>query len=158
MLYIFAEVPAPQAGELGSWLLSLAIILVIVDSAVSVVKAIWFPSRALDSSNLASKTEVVILNQNVLMMKEQIAGCMTRVDLTRLETQMMQIVENHKDLAKHTFNYRDKVTESIADLRVAQETIRREIRDETMKLGAMLVAKIETASKTATESHKQHRE
>lgn len=133
---IFAADPSP--AELGTVIIALAFILLMLERIASLIRFFW-PNQLMG----AGKPN---------------GDYATRSDISRLEKQIGDLTTDYKDLLKSTFSRYDEFGKTVADLRVGQEGLRREIHDEVSKLGVILVAKIELATKAAIESHKHHGE
>jgi hypothetical protein len=139
MIYtIFAADPSP--ADLGTAIISFAFILLIVERIASLVRFFW-PHQPV--------AQAVAVKPN--------GDYATRADISRLEKQLGDLTTDYKDLLKSTFDRYDGFNKTVADLRVGQEELRREIHDEVSKLGIILVAKIDAATKAAIESHQHAR-
>lgn len=134
---IFAADPTPS--EIGTVLLSLAFILLVVERVAALTRFFW-PSR---------DREIVIP-----AVPAKNGDYATKTDILRLEKQMADLTTDYKDLLKSSFDRYDGFNKTIADLRVGQEALRREIHDEFHKIVDTLVTHIKIAEKNATESHK----
>lgn len=137
---IFAADPSPTPSDIGTVIVSFAFILLVVERILSLVRFFW-PGQY--GMSMAGKVN---------------GDYATKTDMSRLEKQIAELTTDYKDLLKSTFDRYDGFNKTVADLRVGQESLRREIHDEVSKLGVLLVEKIEFATKVAADSHKQMRE
>lgn len=130
---IFAADPTPT--ELGTVVISLAFILLMLERIASLIRFFW-PNQMPGGAGKPN------------------GDYATKSDISRLEKQLGDLTTDYKDLLKSTFDRYDGFNKTVADLRVGQEELRREIHDEVSKLGVILVAKIEAATRAAIESYK----
>lgn len=145
---LFAEAEAKTSvsfADIGMVLTALAVILLVIDR----VKTIFWPSKPMDEEYVRKAelsqelTEIktshskyvddlkIDSNDQIKDLKEKMETFVTRLELQRLESQILVLVNDHKDLVKWTATKYDDMSRSISDLRVSIEQVRREIRVET---------------------------
>jgi len=119
-LGLFAQEPYPviTVGEIGTWVMGLALILLILDRA----KSLFWPSKPI--------AEEYIRRAELEEIKNKLENFVTRLELQRLEQQIINLGNDHKDLAKSTQLKYDDMCKSINELRVSIEQVRREVHVE----------------------------
>jgi hypothetical protein len=126
-LDLFAQEPLPTVTphEIGSVLMAVAIILLVVER----LKALFWPLHAPRSP--IPRNEEYVKRAELDETKIKLENFVTRLELQRLEQQMINLAQDHKDLSKSTTAKYDEMCKSISDLRVTVEQVRREIHVET---------------------------
>lgn len=92
----------------------------------------------------AHKTDIKTEWRSELIdLRTSLASYVTRVELQRLEQQLLTVISDHKELARTTQSQYQELQRTSGDMRVSQEALRREIREETSKVAAIVSDKID---------------
>lgn len=119
-LGLFAQesYPVVPVGEIGTWVMGLALFLLILDR----IKSLFWPNKTLG--------EEYVRRAELEEIKNKLENFVTRLELQRLEQQIINLGNDHKDLAKSTQTKYDDMCKSINELRVSIEQVRREVHIE----------------------------
>jgi hypothetical protein len=120
-MYLFAQepMPTPSMHDLGVVVMGVAVILLALDR----FKAIFWPT--------VSHEEAFVRHIELEEIKTRMDNFVTRLELQRLEQQMISLAQDHKDLAKVSSAKYDEMCKAVNELRVTIEQVRREIKEET---------------------------
>lgn len=139
---LFLELPAPGAQELGNWLLSFALVLVIADR----VRAIFWPHKPAKEAFVTKddvdklqgdhavaldklKTEhMSALRELKLEVERNLTQFVTRLEWRQLEQQIAQLNVDQRELAKSTLARYEQLNTTTVDMRVAVEALRGDLR------------------------------
>lgn len=123
--------PAPTATDIGSLVIGIAFILLVIERIASLVRLFW-PHKQVNGDYA------------------------TTADIIRLEERLGILTNDYKELVKTAFDHYDIFNKTIADLRVGQEVLRREIGQEVVKATESVLMRIDRAEKVAADSHHKH--
>jgi len=133
---LFADfVPSPS--DLGSLMIGLVFILLFFERLTSAVRFFWPAKHVENGNNTAIKNDYA-----------------TKADIVRLEGRIGELTKDYKDLLKSSFDRYEAFTQMVANLRVGQEALHRELCDEMAKAIAIISDKIDRAENRAMNGHK----
>jgi len=124
----FGQIPTPIPSSLGEWVISLAMILIILDRG----KALFWPNKP--------RTEQYVDQTQFSELKETLANYVTRIELKRLEDDIANLTAEHKELSKYTHDRVHELASSINQIHVRIEVLHRELHKDIENLSREVTA------------------
>jgi hypothetical protein len=146
---LFAQEPSVSAHEIGTAVLSMAVVMLLFERA----KALFWPTAA--PRVPIPRAEEYVKRAELEEIKAKLDNFVTRLELQRLEQQMINLGQDHKDLAKSTTIKYDEMCKSIDDLRVTVEQVRREIHVETNAAADKIISRLLNQMHTTPQSSEE---
>lgn len=129
-LFAQEQVPTLSFSDIGMVVMAVMVILLFVER----VKSLFWPSMP--------RSEEYVKRAEFEELKNKLDNFVTRLELQRLEQQMINLAQDHKELAKSTTAKYDDMCKSLTDLRVTIEQVRREIHIEVSGVADKIVNRI----------------
>jgi hypothetical protein len=136
---LFAQEPTITTHEIGSVVLALMVVALFIER----IKALFWSHPSTPKLPIP-RLEEYIKRAELDELKAKLDNFVTRLEMQRLEQQLINLSNDHKDLAKTTAQKNDEMCKSINDIRVSIEQVRREIHVETNAAADRIINRILT--------------